>query len=125
MNQTEKEKEADQARLASLGQTKENIAKMGDYEANLKELCTRIVPDIDNCTSQDKKDAYTYLDSRITATPECVDIKGYLKSDIFRLIRAYSPLDEHGHHCSVVGIHISREKAMLCQGCSHTFKRVD
>lgn len=51
MNQTEKEKEADQARLASLVQTKENIAKMGDYEANLKELCTRIVPDIDNCTS--------------------------------------------------------------------------
>ena len=55
MNQTEKEKEADQARLASLVQTKENIAKMGDYEANLKELCTRIVPDIDNYTSQDKR----------------------------------------------------------------------
>jgi len=99
MNQTEKEKEADQARLASLVQTKENIAKMGDYEANLKELCTRIVPDIDNCTSQDKKDAYTYLDSRITATPECVDIKECLKPDIFRLIRAYSPLDEHGDVC--------------------------
>jgi len=82
MNQTKKEKEADQARLASLIQTKENIAKMGGYEAKLKELCARIVSDLDNCTNQDKKDAYTYLDLGITATPEGADIKGYLKPDV-------------------------------------------
>ena len=82
MNQTKKEKEADEARLASLIQTKENIAKMGGYEAKLKELCARIAPDLDNCTNQDKKDAYTYLDLRITATPEGADIKGYLKPDV-------------------------------------------
>ncbi len=74
----------DQARLASLIQTKENIAKMGDYEAKLKELCARIAPDLDNCTNQDKKDAYTYLDLKITATPEGVDIKGYLKPDVIK-----------------------------------------
>jgi len=84
MRQTKKEKEADQARLASLIQTKENIAKMGDYEAKLKELCARIAPDLDNCTSRDKKDAYTYLDLKITATPEGVDIKGYLKPDVIK-----------------------------------------
>jgi site-specific DNA recombinase len=39
MNQTKKAKEADQARLAALIATKENIAKMGDYDAKLKELC--------------------------------------------------------------------------------------
>jgi len=82
MNQTKKEKEADQARLASLIQTKENIAKMGDYEDKLKELCARIVPDLDSCTNQDKKDAYTYLDLSITATPEGAGIKGYLKPDV-------------------------------------------
>ena len=60
-------------------QTKENIAKMGDYEVKLKELCDRIVPDLDNCTNQDKKDAYTYLDLKVTATPEGVDIKGYIQ----------------------------------------------
>ena len=57
---------------------------MGDYEAKLKELCDRIAPDMDNCTNQDKKDAYTYLDLKITATPEGVDIKGYLKPDVIK-----------------------------------------
>jgi site-specific DNA recombinase len=84
MNETKKEKEADQARLAALIQTKENIAKMGDYEAKLKELCARIAPDLDNCTNQDKRDAYTYLDLKITATPEGADIKGYLKPDVIK-----------------------------------------
>ena len=51
---------------------------MEDSEAKQKELCARIAPDLDNCTNQDKKDAYTYLDLKITVTPEGVDIKGYL-----------------------------------------------
>jgi len=38
-------------------QTKETIEKLVDMEANLKELCARTVPDLDNCTNQDKKDA--------------------------------------------------------------------
>ena len=82
MKQTKKEKEADQTRVASLIQTKENIAKMVGCEAKLKELCARIVPEIDNCTNQDKKDAYAYLDLRITATPEGADIKGYVRPDV-------------------------------------------
>ncbi len=51
-------------------------------KTKLKELCARIALDLDNCTNQDKKDAYTYLDLKITATPEGVDIKGYLKPDV-------------------------------------------
>jgi site-specific DNA recombinase len=47
-------------------------------EAHLRELCARIIPDLDNCTNQDKKDTYTYLDLKVTATPEGVNIKGYL-----------------------------------------------
>jgi len=84
MKQTRREKEADQERLASLIQTKENIAKMVDCEAKLKELCARIVPEIDNCNNQDKKDAYTYLDLSVTARPEGVDIRGYLKPDVIQ-----------------------------------------
>jgi len=80
INQTKKEKEADQARLNALMQSKENVEKMVDYEAKLKELCTRIIPDLDNCTNQDKKDAYTYLDLKVTATKNAVDIKGYVQS---------------------------------------------
>lgn len=82
MNQTKKEKEAVQARLSSLIQTKDNIVKMTDYEARLKELCARIVPDLDNCKNQDKKDAYTYLDLKVIATPEGVDIKGYIQPNV-------------------------------------------
>ena len=85
MNQTKKEEEADKARLVSLIQTKENIAKMGDYEVKLRELCDRIAPDLENCTNQDKKDAYTYLDLKITATPEGVDIRGYLQPDVIKV----------------------------------------
>ena len=55
---------------------------MIDLESNLKELCARIVPDLDNFTNQDKKDAYTYLDLKIKATPEGADIKGYLDSSV-------------------------------------------
>jgi len=55
---------------------------MIDMEANLKDLCIRIIPDLDNCTNQDKKDAYTYLDLKIMATPEGADIKGYLDSSV-------------------------------------------
>ncbi len=83
MNETKKEKEADQTRLASLIQTKENILKLEDYEEKLKELCARIVPDLDNCTNEDKKDAYKYLDLKVTATPEAIDIKGYLDPTVF------------------------------------------
>jgi len=82
MNQTKKEKEADQVRLVSLVETRENIAKVGDYKGKLKELCTRIVPELDNCTSQDKKDAYKYLDLRIRATPDGADMKGYLRPEV-------------------------------------------
>jgi site-specific DNA recombinase len=78
INQMKKEREADGKRLSSLIQTKENIDKMIDMESHLKELCNRIIPDLDNCTNQDKKDAYTYLDLKVTATPEGVDIKGYI-----------------------------------------------
>lgn len=87
MNQTKKEKGADQARLAALVRTKENIAKTGDFEAKLKALCTRIAPDLDNCANEDKKDAYTYLDLEVTATPEGVDIRGYLDSSVLTTAR--------------------------------------
>jgi site-specific DNA recombinase len=79
MKQIKKEKEADRARLASLAETRENMAKVGDYKGKLRDLCARIVPALDNCISQDKKDAYRYLDLRIRATPEGADIKGYLR----------------------------------------------
>ncbi len=82
INQMKKEREVDEKRLASLVQTKENIVKMVDMEANLKELCARIVPDLDNCTNQDKKDAYTYLDLKVKATNEGADIKGFLDPSV-------------------------------------------
>ena len=87
INQMKKEREADQHRLDSLGQTRDNIAKMMDMESNLKELCARIVPDLDNCTNQDKKDAYTYLDLEIRATPEGVDFKGYVQPKLLTTAR--------------------------------------
>jgi len=37
------------------------------------------VPDLDNYTNQDKKDTYTYLDLKIKATPEGVNIKWYVQ----------------------------------------------
>jgi len=68
----------DQAGLTSLIQTKNIIDKMVYMEANLKDLGARMVPDLDNCTNQDKKDAYTYLNLKVKVTPEGEDIKGYL-----------------------------------------------
>ncbi len=82
INQMKKEREADEKRLTNLIQTKENINKMVDMEANLKELCARIITDLDNCTNQDKKDAYTYLDLKVKAIPESADIKGYLDPSV-------------------------------------------
>jgi hypothetical protein len=56
-----------------------NIPKIVDAESNLGELYARIVTDLDNCINQDKRDAYTYLDLEIKATPEDADIKGYIQ----------------------------------------------
>ncbi len=84
VNQMKIEREDDKQRLDSLVQTRDNIAKMIDMESNLKELCARIVPDLDNCTNSDKKDAYTYLDLEIKATPEGADIKGYLDPSVIK-----------------------------------------
>jgi site-specific DNA recombinase len=78
LNQMKKEQEADNKRLSSLTQTKNYIEKMIDLEVHLKQLCADIAPDLDNCTYQDKRNAYTYLDLKIVATPEGADIKGYL-----------------------------------------------
>ena len=55
LNQRKKEREDDKKRLDGLTQTKEIIEKMVDMEANLKELCARIAPDLDNCVNQYKK----------------------------------------------------------------------
>jgi hypothetical protein len=64
------------------------------------------VPDLDNCTAQDKRDAYRYLDLRVCATTEGVDIKGYLKPNVVK-----------GDSCVLVGEQssgclISRNKNM-------------
>jgi site-specific DNA recombinase len=82
MKQTKKEKQADELRLGCLLESKENVARMADSKARLKELCGKIVPEIEHCTNQDRKDAYRYLDLRVTATSEGADIKGYLKPDV-------------------------------------------
>lgn len=82
INQMKKERDADTKRLADLIKAQENIARSGDFEANLKELCERIVPDLDNCNNQDKKDAYEYLALKATATPQGVDIKGFLDPSV-------------------------------------------
>jgi site-specific DNA recombinase len=59
-------------------QTKEKLSKMVDMEASLKDLCARIIPDLDHCSNEDKKDAYTYLGLEVKATPDGADIKGFL-----------------------------------------------
>ena len=73
INQMRQEKEEDENKLANLNKTRNSIRKLVDVESNLKELCARIIADLDNCNNQDKKDAYTYL-----------DIKGYLNLGIIK-----------------------------------------
>ena len=70
--------------MVSLVQTRENIDKMVNMDASLKELCSRIIPDLDNCTTQDKKDAFNYLDIKVKATPESADIKGFLDPGVIK-----------------------------------------
>jgi site-specific DNA recombinase len=79
------EREADQQRLNSLIRTRDNITKLIDTESNLKDLCTRIVRDLDNCTNKDKRDAYIYLYLEIKATLEGADIKGYVQPKLLTI----------------------------------------
>ena len=46
------------------------------------QLSSRIVADLDNWTCQDEKDAHAYLDLLVTATPEAIDIKGYVQPQL-------------------------------------------
>ncbi|MFC1987434.1 hypothetical protein ACFLVH_02690 [Chloroflexota bacterium] len=47
-------------------------------------ILVRIMADLDNCTNQDKKDAYTYPDLKVKATTEGADIKGYLDPGVIK-----------------------------------------
>ncbi|MFC1871957.1 recombinase family protein, partial [Chloroflexota bacterium] len=102
LNQMKKEREADGKILNSLTQTKENLNSMTDVETNLKELCTKIIPDLDKCVNQDKKDAYTYLDLKVSATPEGVDIKGYLDAVAIKA-ESCLPITGHSSQCLFSG----------------------
>jgi site-specific DNA recombinase len=82
LNQMKKEREADKAKIDKLLKAKESLAKSGDFEAQVREFCVRIAPDLDNCTSEDKKDAYKYLDLHVKAKPEGADIKGYVDPSV-------------------------------------------
>ena len=97
INQMKKEQEADLNKLTGLKQTKENIARINDYETKLKELCARIVPDLENCTNQDKKDSYTYLDLKVKATPEGVEIKGYIDSSVLTTGQTWALRHEYSY----------------------------
>ena len=79
INQMKQERAADEKRLDSLLKTKETIEKTEDLKAHLKELCAKIVPNLDACTYNDKREAYKYLDLKVVATPEGADIKGYVQ----------------------------------------------
>lgn len=48
----------------------------------LRELCARKVPDLESCTNQDKRDAYTHLYLRVRATPEGADVEGYVQPEL-------------------------------------------
>ncbi len=85
LNQMKKERDADNKRLGGLIRAQESLAKSGDFETNLRELCERIVPDLDNCCNEDKKDAYAYLALTVTATPEGADIKGFLDPSVLMI----------------------------------------
>ena len=97
MNQTKKEKESDTARLDQLVKTKESLSRANDMEVHLRELCNRIVSDLDNCSCQDKKDAFRYLDLRVTATQEGVDIKGYVQPQLLTIEQTWALLRERSY----------------------------
>jgi len=78
INQMKQERAADEKKLASLLATKESIEKTENLKAHLKELCAKIVPNLDACTYSQKREAYKYLDLKVTATSEGADIKGYV-----------------------------------------------
>lgn len=99
LNQMKRERECDEKRLASLIQTKENIKKMADMEGSIKELCGRIVTDLDNCCNVDKKDAYKYLDLKVKATCEGVDIKGFLDPNVLTTGQTWASLHARSSLC--------------------------
>nr|WP_011929270.1 recombinase family protein [Dehalococcoides mccartyi] len=90
INLMKKEREADQVRLNGLIQAKENLAKALEMQESIKELCAKVVPCLDSCSNAEKKDAYTYLDLKISATPEGVSIKGYLDLNVLTIARTWA-----------------------------------
>jgi hypothetical protein len=58
---------------------------MDDHEEKVKEFRSRNILDLDNCTKQDKRDAYTHLDLKVIATQKGVDIKGYFQSELLTI----------------------------------------
>ena len=95
INQMKKDPEVDASRLAILIETKESLVRDSELEEHLKDLFARILADLDNCTCQHKKDACAYLDLKVTATPEGVDIKGYVQPKLLTTGQAWACLPFH------------------------------
>jgi site-specific DNA recombinase len=83
LNQMKRECNEDKKRLNMLIETKNGLDKISEMEVDLKELCKKIIRNLDDCKASEKKDAYGYLDLKVKATNNNVDIRGFLDIKLF------------------------------------------
>lgn len=82
VNQLKRECEADQEELQKLKDTRDRLSNMADAEIKLNEFCQRVRQNLDNATIQEKRLALDALDIRITASTQCIDIKGIIPVEV-------------------------------------------
>jgi len=84
LNNLEHLRNQDETKLDQLFQFKANVSRVTNASVKLDKIYHNILENLDNCTNQDKKDAYTYLNLKVRATPEGADIKGYLDPGVIK-----------------------------------------
>ena len=82
LNQLKKDREEDNGRLAHCAETRKRLTSLVKAEIKLIEYCERVRQNLDNCSFEDKRLALNALDIKVTAPPDCVDIKGVIPMDI-------------------------------------------
>ena len=103
INQMKRERAADEKLLESLTVMKDRLVKAQNIEAELKELCSRIVADIDNCSAADKKEAFTFLDLKVKASPQSCEIKGYVDLNLITTGQTWASRHKYNCHCRPAG----------------------
>lgn len=81
LNQLQQDKDRDLKRHSELKQSRATLVSLAQVEVKLTALCKNSSYNTENCSAQDKKQAFDMLDIKVYASSDRLDIKGVIPEE--------------------------------------------